>query len=45
VKYIKNFGKIIRICIANGWIDKNPFVNYKSKVKEVERVFLVEEEL
>lgn len=25
VKYIKNFGKIIRICIANGWLDKNPF--------------------
>jgi len=45
VKYIKNFGKIIRICIANGWIDKNPFANYKSKIKEVEREFLVEEEI
>lgn len=45
VKYIKNFGKIIRICIANGWLDKNPFVNYKSKVKEVERTFLVDEEI
>jgi site-specific recombinase XerD len=45
VKYIKNFGKIIRICIANGWLDKSPFVNYKSKVKEVERAFLVEEEI
>jgi site-specific recombinase XerD len=45
VKYIKNFGKIIRICIANGWLDKNPFANYKSKVKEVERAFLVEEEM
>jgi len=45
VKYIKNFGKIIRICIANGWLDKNPFSNYKSKVKEVERAFLVEEEM
>ena len=45
VKYIKNFGKIIRICLANGWIEKNPFANFKSKVKEVERVFLVEEEL
>ncbi|MDX1938265.1 MAG: site-specific integrase, partial [Flavihumibacter sp.] len=45
VKYIKNFGKIIRICIANDWLDKNPFVNYKSKVKEVERTFLVEEEM
>lgn len=45
VKYIKNFGKIISICLANGWIEKNPFANFKSKVKEVERVFLVEEEL
>jgi len=45
VKYIKNFGKIIRMCIANGWLDKSPFVNYKSKVKEVERAFLVEEEI
>jgi site-specific recombinase XerD len=45
VKYIKNFGKVIRICISNGWLDKNPFVNYKAKVKEVERAFLVEEEI
>jgi site-specific recombinase XerD len=45
VKYIKNFGKIIRICIANSWIDKNPFANYKSKVREVERTFLSEEEI
>jgi site-specific recombinase XerD len=45
VKYIKNFGKVIRICLANGWLDKNPFANYKTKVKEVERVFLSEEEL
>ncbi len=45
VKYIKNFSKIIKICIANDWLDKNPFVNYKSKVKEVERVYLSEEEL
>ena len=45
VKYIKNFGKIIRICLANNWIDKNPFINYKPKVKEVEREFLVEEEI
>lgn len=45
VKYIKNFGKIIRICIANGWLEKNPFANYKAKVKEVKREFLVEEEI
>ena len=45
VKYNKNFNKIIKICLANDWLDKNPFVNYKSKVKEVERVYLSEEEI
>lgn len=45
VKYIKNFSKIIKICLANNWIDRNPFSNYKSKVKEVERVYLSEIEI
>jgi site-specific recombinase XerD len=45
VKYIKNFNKIIKICLANDWLDKNPFANYKSKVKEVERVYLTETEI
>ncbi len=31
--------------MANEWLDKNPFANYKSKVKEVERVYLTEEEI
>jgi len=45
VKYIKNFSKIIKICLANHWIDRNPFTNYKAKVKEVERVYLSEDEI
>lgn len=45
VKYIKNFSKIIKICLANDWLEKNPFANYKAKVQEVERSFLLEEEL
>jgi site-specific recombinase XerD len=45
VKYLKNFNKIIKICLANEWITKNPFANYKSKVKEVERVYLSEDEI
>ena len=45
VKYIKNFSKIIKICLANHWIDRNPFANYKAKVKEVERVYLSEGEI
>ena len=45
VKYLKNFNKIIKLCLANDWLDKNPFANYKSKVKEVERVYLTEAEI
>jgi site-specific recombinase XerD len=45
VKYLKNFGKIIRICLANGWLDKDPYLNYNSKFTEVTRGFLNEEEL
>jgi site-specific recombinase XerD len=45
VKYIKNFSKIIKICLANNWIERNPFSNYKAKVREVERVYLSQEEI
>ena len=45
LKYIKNFKKIIKICISNGWLDKDPFANYKSKIREVERDYLTEEEV
>lgn len=45
VKYIKNFRKIIRICLANGWLMKDPFANYKARIKIVEKIFLSEEEL
>jgi site-specific recombinase XerD len=45
VKYIKNFHKIINQCLANGWLSKDPFTNYKSKVKEVTREFLTEKEI
>ncbi len=44
-KYIKNFHKIINQCLANGWLIKDPFVNYKSKVKEVVREYLSEIEI
>jgi site-specific recombinase XerD len=45
VKYLKNFKKIILICIANGWLDKDPFAKYKPKVKQVKRDFLNTDEL
>ncbi|HFK5574005.1 recombinase [Elizabethkingia anophelis] len=45
LKYIMNFGKIMRICLNHGWLEKDPFMNYDSKFNEVTRVFLNEQEL
>lgn len=45
IKYVTNFKKIIRIAFANDWIHKDPFVNWKAKLKIVEREFLTEEEI
>ncbi|MBZ9651815.1 site-specific integrase [Psychroflexus sp. CCL10W] len=45
IKYITNFKKIIRIAHANDWIDKDPFLNWKGKLKIVDREFLNEEEI
>ena len=45
IKYIKNFKKIVIIALSNGWIDKDPFINYKVHVKSVEREFLTKEEI
>lgn len=45
VKYIKNFKKIMRECMAKDWIQKDPFVNYKPKVEKVERIFLNQQEI
>lgn len=45
IKYIKNLSKIIRICLANEWLDKDPMIGFKSKYTEVNRKFLDESEL
>ncbi len=45
LKYVNNFKKIIRIAVANDWIAKDPFYNYKVQFKTVEREFLSKEEL
>ena len=45
VKYLSNFKKIVHIAIKHGWLDKDPFVGFKMTKREVERPFLVEEEL
>lgn len=44
-KYVSNLKKIIRISYTNGWINKDPFLHYKTKFKIVDREFLLEKEL
>ena len=45
IKYVRNLGKIIKLCYANEWIERDPFINYIGKVKEVNRDFLSQEEV
>jgi integrase len=45
IKYIKNLGKIVRICLGNGWLAVDPYVNYKPKQKAGHREVLPKEEL
>lgn len=45
IKYIKNFKKIVRIALANGWLKKDPFSNIKYSLTEVDTVYLDEKEL
>ncbi|NVN97624.1 site-specific integrase, partial [Candidatus Nomurabacteria bacterium] len=45
IKYIKNFKKIVRIAIANGWMKMDPFRNVKFHLDEVDMAFLSQKEL
>lgn len=45
LKYVNNFKKIIRIALANQWMDRDPFYNYKVQFEIVEREFLNEGEV
>lgn len=42
---IKKLKKIIRLCVANDWLDKDPFKSYKITTKETSRNFLLQDEL
>ena len=42
---VKKLKKIIRQCVANDWLDKDPFKSYKITTKETHRNFLMEDEL
>lgn len=42
---MKKLKKIIRQCVANDWLDKDPFKSYKITTKETHRNFLLKDEL
>jgi len=42
---IKKLKKIVRQCIANEWLDKDPFKSYKITTKDTQRNFLLKSEL
>ncbi|MEJ7740364.1 MAG: site-specific integrase [Chitinophagaceae bacterium] len=45
MKYLKNFKKIIFICLKNGWLNRDPFIGFKISMHQVDRPFLTEHEL
>lgn len=45
IKYIQFLKKITNMAIAHGWLDTNPFRNFKCSLKLVERGFLTSDEL
>lgn len=42
---LKKLKKIIRQCVANEWLSRDPFTNYKIRTQETNRDFLLEDEL
>ena len=45
LKYLAYLKKIIRVAFANGWMEKDPFYNFKLKIQSMEREFLTKEEI
>lgn len=45
MKYLGNFKKIVLICVRRNWLMRDPFLGYKLPKRDVEKDFLMEEEL
>jgi len=45
MKYLSDFKKIVLLCVKRDWLQKDPFLGYKLTRKEVNKEFLVTEEL
>ncbi|WP_339655430.1 site-specific integrase [uncultured Maribacter sp.] len=45
LKYVAYFKKIIRVAYANGWLDKDPFYNFKLRPNTIDKEFLSNDEI
>ena len=45
VKYLKNFGKVVRIALNAGYLKKNPYATIRLRTEEIDRPFLDDTEL
>lgn len=45
MKYLGNFKKIVLNCVRRNWLPKDPFLGYKLPKREVEKDFLMDDEL
>ena len=45
VKYVRNFRKIIKLSVEEGWLQYDLFAKYKGKVRETEKAYLTPDEI
>jgi integrase len=45
VKYIRNFNKIVRIAVEQGWLTKTPYREIGYRLEEIDKAYLTQEEL
>lgn len=45
LKYLAYLKKIVRVGCANGWLEKDPFYNFKLKLQTIDREFLTKDEI
>jgi site-specific recombinase XerD len=45
LKHLSYLKKIVRMAFANGWMEKDPFYNFKLKTESIDREFLTKEEI
>jgi len=45
IKYIRNFNKIVRIAVEQGWLTKSPYKDIGYRLEEIDKPYLTMEEL